>query len=71
MTGINFFTMTGVAFFLHGLGWAIKKFYSEGPLAPEEFRMAFILFGVCLVFTALLYCLTTDEKRFLKNRCVL
>jgi fucose permease len=25
MTGINFFTMIGVAFFLHGLGWVINE----------------------------------------------
>jgi predicted MFS family arabinose efflux permease len=67
MTGINFFTMTGVAFFLHGLGWAIKEFRSGGPVEPEVFRMAFILFGVCLVLTALLYCMTTDEKRSLRK----
>jgi sugar phosphate permease len=67
MTGINFFTMTGVAFFLHGLGWAIKEFYSEGAVAPEVFRKAFILFGICLVLTALLYCLTRDERNVLKK----
>lgn len=60
MTGINFFTMTGVAFFLHGLGWAIKEFYPEGSLAPEAFRMAFFLFGGCLVLAGLLYGLTVD-----------
>ena len=68
MTGINFFTMTGVAFFLHGLGWAIKAFYPEGSLAPEVFRMAFVLFGGCLVVTGLLYSLTVDEKRMLRKR---
>ena len=68
MTGINFFTMTGVAFFLHGLGWAINAFYPEGSLAPEVFRMAFVLFGGCLVVTGLLYSLTVDEKRMLRKR---
>ncbi len=63
MTGINFFTMTGVAFFLHGLGWAINTLYPEGSLAPEVFRMALVLFGGCLVVTGLLYSLTVDEKR--------
>ena len=65
MTGINFFTMTGVAFFLHGLGWAINAFYPEGSLAPDVFRMAFGLFGGCLVATGLLYRLTVDDKRIL------
>ena len=67
MTGINFFTMTGVAFFLHGLGWAIKVFYPEGSLAPEVFRLAFVIFGGCLVITGLLYGLTVDDKRILKK----
>lgn len=62
MTGINFFTMTGVAFFLHGLGWAIKVYYPVGALAPEAFRMAFVLFGGCLAFTGLLYGLTVDRR---------
>ena len=67
MTGINFFTMTGVAFFLHGLGWAINVCYPEGSLAPEVFRLAFVIFGGCLVITGLLYGLTVDHKRILKK----
>ena len=63
MTGINFFTMTGVAFFLHGLGWVIKAFYPEGSLAPEAFRLAFVFFGGCLVLTGFLYGLTVDGKK--------
>lgn len=61
MTGINFFTMTGVAFFLHGLGWAIKEFYPQGSLAPEAFRMAFLLFGGCLILAGMLYGMTIDS----------
>ena len=60
MTGINFFTMIGVAFFLHGLGWVIKKFYPGGSIDPEVFRMSFLFFGGCLVFTGLIYSLTVD-----------
>jgi len=60
MTGINFFTMIGVAFFLHGLGWAINACYPEGPPAPAVFRLAFALFGGSLALTALLYGLTVD-----------
>lgn len=63
MTGINFFTMTGVAFFLHGLGWAIKEFYPEGSLATDVFRIAFVLFGGCLFLTGLFYGLTADDKK--------
>jgi len=68
MTGINFFTMIGVAFFLHGLGWALKAFYPGGALAPEVFRMAFMVFGGCLVLTGMLYSLTADGNRILKER---
>lgn len=63
MTGINFFTMSGVAFFLHGLGWAIKEFYPRGSLAPEAFRMAFLLFGGCLILAGLLYGMTVDSLK--------
>ena len=63
MTGINFFTMIGVAFFLHGLGWVIKEFYPGGSIEPEVFRMSFLLFGGCLVFTGLIYSLTVDENQ--------
>ncbi|WP_372679801.1 MFS transporter [Desulfosarcina sp.] len=67
MTGINFFTMTGGAFFLHGLGWAIKTFYPGGSLEPGVYRVAFVLFGVCLVVTGLLYSLTIDDRRALRK----
>jgi sugar phosphate permease len=63
MTGINFFTMIGVAFFLHGLGWMIKAFFPGGSPEPEIFRAAFAFFGVSLVLTALLYGLTVDVKK--------
>jgi predicted MFS family arabinose efflux permease len=63
MTSINFFTTVGVAFFLHALGWAIKAFYPGGSIAPEALRMAFVLFGACLVLTGLLYSMTVESKR--------
>jgi sugar phosphate permease len=63
MTGINFFTMIGVAFFLHGLGWVIKTVYPGGSIEPEAFRMSFVFFGGCLVLTGLIYSLTTDGNQ--------
>lgn len=63
MTGINFFTMTGVAFFLHGLGWAIKEFHPRGSPAPEAFRTAFLLFGGCLISAGMLYGMTVDSLK--------
>ena len=62
MTGINFFTMMGGAFFLHGVGWAIKVFYPEGPPEPEVLRQAFAFFGASLMLTAFIYLLTVDDK---------
>jgi sugar phosphate permease len=60
MTGINFFTMTGVAVFLHGLGWVIKAVYPDGALPAEALRMAFMVFGGCLAAAGMLYGLTRD-----------
>jgi sugar phosphate permease len=63
MTGINFFTMIGVAVFLHGLGWAINTFCPAGSLSPEAFRWAFGVFGACLLLTGALYSLTAEDKQ--------
>jgi sugar phosphate permease len=62
MTGINFFTMIGVAFFLHGIGWIIQEAYPEGMLGPMVFRIAFLSFGGCLALGGLLYSFTVDNK---------
>jgi hypothetical protein len=63
MTGINFFTMIGGAFFLHGIGWAIKAFNSGGALGPEVLKLVFAFFGISLVVTALFYMFTVDGKQ--------
>ena len=60
MTGINFFTMIGVAFFLHGLGWVITAIYSQGTPPPSVYSTAFGVFGVSLFCTALLYTFTAE-----------
>ncbi len=60
MTGINFFTMAGVAIFLQGLGSIMKMLYPETSLGVEAFRDAFIFCGVCLIIIALLYGLTSE-----------
>jgi sugar phosphate permease len=62
MTGINFFTMSGVAFFLHGLGNSLKWFYPQVPVPPDAFRFAFLFFCICLTAIALLYSRTTDTS---------
>ncbi len=63
MTGINFFTMVGVAFFLHVIGRVLQEFYPEGAYTPDAFRMAFLLFGGCLVMAAVLYGFTVDDTK--------
>ena len=62
MTGINFFTMIGVAIFLHGIGWVIQEAYPESMLDPVVFRIAFLSFGGCLVLAGVLYAFTIDNK---------
>lgn len=63
MTGINFFTMIGGAFFLHGIGWSIKAFHSGGALGPEILKLVFAFFGISLVVTAFFYMFTVDGKQ--------
>ena len=63
MTGINFFTMTGVAVFLQGLGSAMQRFYPEASLGANAFRGAFYFCAGCLLVTALLYLLTRETRR--------
>jgi sugar phosphate permease len=63
MTGINFFTMTGPAVFLQGLGALMQKLYPSASRGPEAFNAAFIVCIACLGLIAFLYCFT-NEKRF-------
>ncbi|MCF8052922.1 MAG: MFS transporter, partial [Desulfobacterales bacterium] len=62
MTGINFFTMTGVAVFLQGLGSAMQRFYPEASLGAGAFRGAFYFCAGCLLVTAFLYLLTRETR---------
>ncbi len=67
MTGINFFTMSGVALFLHGLGNGLKWFYPNIPAPPGAFRNAFLFLGLCLTVIALLYSKTRDTSNRTPN----
>jgi sugar phosphate permease len=60
MTGINFFTMAGVAFFLQGLGTLMQRFYPEASLGADAFNGAFYFCAGCLLVTALLYLATRE-----------
>ena len=60
MTGVNFFTMTGVAVFLQGLGHLMQSLYPGEALGASAFKAAFLFCSVCLAGTSGLYCLTVE-----------
>jgi sugar phosphate permease len=60
MTGINFFTMAGVAVFLQGLGSLMKFLYPGTSLGPAAFRGGFVFCTLCLVLIGILYLLTSE-----------
>ncbi len=60
MTGINFFTMAGVAVFLQGLGSLMQRFYPDAALGAGAFRGAFLFCAGCLLVTATLYLMTKE-----------
>jgi sugar phosphate permease len=60
MTGINFFTMAGVAVFLQGLGHVMTRFFPGASLTLPAFHLAFRVCAACLTGIALLYGLTRE-----------
>jgi sugar phosphate permease len=60
MTGINFFTMIGPAFFLQGLGMLMQTLYPEASRGPEAFMTSFILCACCCLLAGLLYLFTRE-----------
>lgn len=60
MTGINFFTMTGGAVFLQGLGNLMERLHPGASLGPAAFRASFLFCAGCLAVTALLYLMTKE-----------
>ena len=60
MTGINFFTMFGVAVFLQGLGRLMTLLYPETALGRESFTSAFGFCTGCLWVMALVYTMTRE-----------
>ena len=63
MTGINFFTMAGVAFFLQALGSIMQFLYPDASLGTNAFKSAFLFCGVFLVVTTLIYFFTDETLR--------
>ncbi|NQU65980.1 MAG: MFS transporter [SAR324 cluster bacterium] len=69
LTGVNFFTMIGVAFFLQMLGSVMQYLYPQSSLGAEAFRDAFYLCAGFLGLTVLLYLFTVEtSKKLLRNR---
>jgi len=60
MTGINFFTMIGPAFFLQGLGVLMQSLYPESSRGPEAFTASFLFCAGCYLLVGLAYLLTRD-----------
>ena len=61
MTGINFFTMIGAAFFLQGLGRYMQHFYADAPMGPQAFQGIFLICAGCLLAVSLLYVMTRNS----------
>ena len=62
MTGVNFFTMMGVAVYLQGLGGLMHFLYGSESLGVSAFRAAFLFCAVCLAVTVTLYGFTIETR---------
>ncbi|MBU1745629.1 MAG: MFS transporter [Proteobacteria bacterium] len=62
MTGVNFFTMVGVAAFLQGLGGLMQSLYPGESFGAPAFRVAFFFCTACLVLTLALYGFTVETR---------
>ena len=60
MTAINFFTMSGVAVFLQGMGSLMQFLYPGTSLGVPAFKSAFIFCSICLAVIGICYTLTTE-----------
>jgi sugar phosphate permease len=62
MTGINFFTMVGAAFFLQTLGDLMQSLYPEASLSVPAFHTAFLLCAAFMASIAVAYTFTRDPR---------
>ena len=60
MTGINFFTMIGVAVFLQGLGHLLQLRHPQAALGAAAFTELFLFCALCLWATAAAYLMTRE-----------
>lgn len=62
MTGINFFTMIGVAVFLQGLGNMMKYLHPGDAMGKAAFIDGFGFCAICLMVTTALYLFTVETQ---------
>jgi sugar phosphate permease len=62
MTGVNFFTMVGAAFFLQTLGGLMQSLYPEASRSLPAFRTAFVLCSAFMASVAVVYMFTKDAR---------
>lgn len=62
MTGVNFFTMVGVAAFLQGLGGLMQSLYPGESFGAAAFRVAFFFCAACLALTLAFYGFTVETR---------
>jgi len=62
MTGLNFFTMVGAAFFLHGLGGLMHSLYPEASRSLPAFHAAFLLCAAFMAGVSVVYIFTQDAR---------
>ncbi|MCF8127725.1 MAG: MFS transporter [Deltaproteobacteria bacterium] len=60
MTAINFFTMTGPAVFLQGLGIYMQTLYPDSSRGPEAFSASFSLCALLVFLVSAVYLSTKD-----------
>jgi sugar phosphate permease len=62
MTGVNFFTMVGAAFFLQTLGGLMQSLYPEASRSLPAFRTALVLCSAFMASIAVAYVFTKDAR---------
>ena len=62
MTGVNFFTMVGAAFFLQALGGLMQSLYPEASLGLPAFHTAFLLCAAFMASVSVVYIFTREAR---------
>ncbi len=62
LTGVNFFTMVGAAFFLQTLGGLMQSLYPESSRSLPAFHTAFLVCAALMASVAVLYSFTRDTR---------